>query len=316
MTNTPNYGVVVGRFQVPELHDGHIELFRVVTERHRRVIVFLGVHQAGNATRRNPLDFETRRRMIQAKFPEFSIHPLLDKRTDAEWSRYLDLAIRQLVPFGDVTLYGSRDSFVPHYHGSYIPIELGLRTKMDGTSIREMLTNTVMESYDFRAGVIYGVNNSRPRIYSTVDIAPIYYGPSASHPQPKMYILLGRKSGCPLLRFIGGFVEANSESLEDDATREVYEETGLEVADLRYVCSRKISDWRYPHEDQIKTILFVGRSMTLGGKAADDIAEIVWMPLEAVMYTSLVVEHQPLLGELKSYLERTEYAQQFALANR
>lgn len=28
--NKPSYGVIVGRFQCHELHDGHLELFRIV----------------------------------------------------------------------------------------------------------------------------------------------------------------------------------------------------------------------------------------------------------------------------------------------
>ncbi len=40
----PSYGVIVGRFQVNDLHDGHMELFRQVRSRHKTVVVFIGVH--------------------------------------------------------------------------------------------------------------------------------------------------------------------------------------------------------------------------------------------------------------------------------
>jgi len=75
----PSYGIIIGRFQVNDLHDGHMELFRQVRARHSGVIVFVGVHPAG-LTKDNPLDFPTRKAMIQAKFPEFTVLPLMDTR--------------------------------------------------------------------------------------------------------------------------------------------------------------------------------------------------------------------------------------------
>jgi len=67
-----NYGVIVGRFQVNNLHAGHLELLRQVADKHDRVIVFIGVART-MPTRRNALDFETRKKMIQAEYPDFII---------------------------------------------------------------------------------------------------------------------------------------------------------------------------------------------------------------------------------------------------
>jgi bifunctional NMN adenylyltransferase/nudix hydrolase len=114
-----NYGVIVGRFQVNSLHAGHLELFRQVSEKHDRVIVFIGVPRTV-PTKRNPLDFETRKKMIQADYPDFVILPLRDEKHDNYWSNRLDDSIASVTQFtGDVTLYGGRDSFVPHYYGTH-----------------------------------------------------------------------------------------------------------------------------------------------------------------------------------------------------
>lgn len=66
----PSYGVIVGRFQVNALHDGHTDLFDQVSSRHNRVIVFVGRDPAGISVE-HPLDFAVRERMIKATSPGF-----------------------------------------------------------------------------------------------------------------------------------------------------------------------------------------------------------------------------------------------------
>lgn len=34
---TPDVGVICGRFQVPSLHEGHLDLFQQVADRHKKV---------------------------------------------------------------------------------------------------------------------------------------------------------------------------------------------------------------------------------------------------------------------------------------
>ena len=286
----PSFGVIVGRFQVNDLHDGHMELFRAVRARHNRILVFVGVSPTGS-TKRNPLDFETRKRMIQAKFPEFTVLPLKDVMTDEMWSANLDAKIREVVDYGDVTLYGGRDSFVPHYSGSYSPVELALPPGgASGEEIRNSLTNNVMESADFRAGVIYAAMNARPRVVTTVDII-------IAHTDEKgvVELLLGRKEGEPGWRFIGGHAEPNTESFERDARNEVSEETGLELGTLRYVGSCIIPDWRWEKEEsKIKSLVYVGEATTLGARAASDIGEVRWFKLHDMAPQLLVPTHRPL----------------------
>lgn len=294
----PSYGVIVGRFQVPELHSGHLELFRAVRGYHNRIIVFLGV-SAGLPTHKNPLDFESRRLMIQAKFPEFTVLPLTDKRTDEEWSENLDSAILTVAPWGDVILYGSRDSFVPRYKGIYSPKELVLPIPpYSGTTIREEITNTVQDNRDFRAGVIYAVNNRRPAIYTTVDVAVM-----AENYLQVPHVLLASKAGFSGLRFIGGFAEPTMD-FESDAKREVWEETSLDIQNVTYIGSHRIADWRYEGSpDTIKTLFFRAFSMTMAGTARDDINYLTWLPIRDIREEEIVPEHRALLKMLLRSLD-------------
>lgn len=281
----PSYGVLVARCQVHKLHEGHLALFNEVRTRHNRVILFLGVKPIG-ATYNNPLDFETRKAMVQAEFPDFNVLPLPDLKTDEAWSAVLDNRIRELADYGDVTLYGSRDSFVPHYTGSFKPVELTLPyavRKANGTEIRAGLTNTVIQSADFRAGVIHAITNLRPQCKATVDIVITHEallpwtapGKDATH--LVTYFLLGQKPGENQWRFIGGFSEPTTPTYEFDVVREAQEETGLAIEDVEYIGSALIPDWRWAGEpDQIKTLVFTGKSMTMGGRADDDIAKLQW----------------------------------------
>jgi bifunctional NMN adenylyltransferase/nudix hydrolase len=61
-------GVIVGRFQVPELHDAHKDLIETVCDKHDKVIIFLGLSPL-MVTRENPLDFESRKQMILESSP-------------------------------------------------------------------------------------------------------------------------------------------------------------------------------------------------------------------------------------------------------
>jgi bifunctional NMN adenylyltransferase/nudix hydrolase len=294
-----NYGVIVGRFQVNELHPGHLELFRQVSLAHERVIVFVGVPRTV-PTKRNPMDFEVRKKMIQHDYPDFIVLPLRDERTDEFWSQQLDNAISSVTQFdNDVTLYGGRESFVPHYYGKHTVHHLDIPSPVNGTEIREKLSNHVMESKEFRAGVIYAAFNQFPRMLATVDIAILHNQGEGK----KTKLLLGRKPGETNWRFIGGFVNKGETFLEA-ARREVYEETNLDINSIQHYGTFPISDWRYANDPDagITSSLYIGWSTTQGGKAGDDIVEIKWF--ESDMLPPVVVaEHMDMYREIKRYLQ-------------
>jgi len=292
----PSYGVVVGKFQVNDLHDGHMELFRQVRARHSGVIVFVGVHPAG-LTKNHPLDFPTRKAMIQAKFPEFTVLPLMDTKEDESWSKALDAAIATVVTFGDVTLYGGRDSFVPHYSGRYTPIELELPVetqKISGTMIRDEFANKVIESPEFRAGMIYAAAHLWPVLLPCVDIAIF----NSDYTE----VLLGRRETEKQWRFIGGHAEKKHGSYETGARSEVLEEAGLDPNAMEYIGSAVIPDWRYNTPDRgVMTAFFATTMMSMSAKAGDDIDEVKWFKVDKLKPSDLVDTHQPLYGLFAAY---------------
>jgi bifunctional NMN adenylyltransferase/nudix hydrolase len=293
-------GVIVGRFQTDELHEGHINFIDEVFENHKKVIILLGVSRVQN-TRKNPLDFASRKAMIQAEFPSVMILPIQDQRYNEKWSHDVDAIIP--IPFGEkkTVIYGSRDSFIPYYSGKFPVIELEESVTYNGTNIREEVAKETLDSDDFRSGVIYSSFNHRPTTFPTVDIV--------AH-DSEGNILLGRKPNEKLFRFVGGFVDTSDSSFEVAALRELNEETGGNLVvdrNLTYITSQKVNDWRYKGEDSgIMTTLYLATRKFGFAKASDDIAEIKWVPANKFsnydgIRTGIVPEHRELM---KTFIDK------------
>lgn len=287
-------GVIVGRFQVPELHEAHRELVDSVKARHPRVIIVLGMSVV-QGTRNNPLDFASRKQMIQEAYPDIDVVYVKDCKSDEAWSRRLDEVVRDLVgPNLTAVLYGSRGSFISSYHGSFKTLELVANRFISGTEVRAQISKKAKPSYDWRAGAIWQAFNQFPKVWTTVDIAIMR--------NSFKEVLLGRKSSERGFRFIGGFSDPQSNCYEDDAIRETMEETELSVHGMKYIGSDRIDDWRYRGEvDCIKTMMFVCEvnDDRQEAKAADDIAEVRWFNLSDLKQEDLEPEHGPLLSMLK-----------------
>ena len=284
-------GVVVSRFQVKDLHEGQLMLIDDVLKNHRKVILFLGI-SITPADNSNPMDFATRKAMVQTIYPDLVILPLLDIRDDFKWSQSLDRMIG--LPFGEqpAVLYGSRDSFLPHYMGKHETIEFVPEIVASGTEQRKQVVHTVLPTSDFRAGVMYSVESQRAVTYPTVDVV--------AYREDKQ-ILLAKKPNEALYRFIGGFVDRTDLSYDFAAKREFAEETsGSEIDVLEYIASGKINDWRYAKsKNGIMTTLFAGKFIF--GKAApsDDIATLAWVdPFSLNVDTDIMEEHRDLYRTL------------------
>ena len=266
-------GVIVARFQVPWLHDVHKELIQHVLDEHEVVYVFLGLSQV-RVTKNNPLDYEARRQMIMAEFPE-DVHVgyVHDCKEDDVWSKSLDHQIGTFVgPSQTVTLYGGRDSFINHYKGKHPTKELVSDRFVSGTEIRKKISKKVKASPDFRAGVIHAAINQYPKVWATVDVAIV--------DELISKILLGKKPGENGYRFVGGFSDPTDDSFEDTAKREVQEETGLEVGKIEYLSSVRIDDWRYRSEnDKIITNFYITPVIFGSASAGDDLSEVKWFDL-------------------------------------
>ena len=288
-------GVTVARFQVEDLHEGQKEMLDTICKLHGKVIVFLGIPN-GDGGKHDPLDYATREVMIKTLYPNIIVLPQRDNRSDEVWSKNLDAAIK--LPFGDLPalLYGSRDSFIPHYKGQYKTIELASDIPFSGTQARKKVSTRILPTADFRAGVIHSVYAQRAVTYPTVDVVAY---------NDKNQILLAKKPNEDKFRFIGGFVDRTDTCWEQAARREFMEEAnGCEIGDLRYVASGAINDWRYVKSDNgIMTTLFIGKFMWGSVKPTDDIAALEWMYAEDLdVEKDIMPEHRELFTKLKTYL--------------
>ena len=281
-------GVIVARFQTPYLTPGHRELIETVRARHNKFVIVLGVARV-IPTKKNPLDFATRQRMLQDAYPGVEVLALPDTRSDQDWSRSLDQLIRSYHPHETVVLYGGRDSFAQCYSGRFPVVDLEAAVGESGTQARQQAFHTVRDTEDFRAGVCYAVANRYPIKNPTVDVAVTRANGSM--------VLLAHKAedGEGRWRFIGGHIDLG-ETGEAAARREVHEESGVSIDQLTYVTSRAVDDWRYAGTgDGIFTTLFMARYAFGGARAADDVQRVEWFEIEKIdPATQIVPEHQPL----------------------
>ena len=303
-----NIGVVVGRFQVDELHEGHVSLLDTVQEKSDEMIVVLGTGPLPT-TCRKPLPFETRKAMIEKDYPKAIVVEHLDHHDDSVWSSQLDslistvTAIHELI--GPVTLYHSRDSFKEYYTGDNKTEEI---TEADigvsGTIRRKHIAKNPLRTQDFAKGVIWANENRFPTVYGAVD-AMIFRDPKEIE---KPEILLITKTGRKGYMFPGGFTDPTSISDEQDAAREVWEECSIIVSEneLQYIGSKNVDDWRYNSEpDCIRSRMFLGYSVDneLEPIAGDDAETAQWVDWKTLKVEDMNACHQPLLKELKRKLE-------------
>lgn len=288
-------GVIIARFQSPYLHEGHKALIDAVTNSHTKTVIVLGVSPV-LGSRKNPLDFHTREKMIKKDYPEAVVLPLADQPLDARWSQTLDTLLASVFPGTGFKLYGSRDSFIPYYTGKYETVELPETSTHSSTLIREQISDRVLDSEAFRTGVIYAHANTYVKVYPTVDIAVFR--------NTKTELLLGKKEIDNKWRLLGGFSDPTDDSYEDAARRELTEECGpIETTGMQYEKSFRVDDWRYRREaDKIITSLFSTDYISGESKGSDDISEVNWFGLAAVKKMmaqhETAEEHEPQLKYL------------------
>jgi len=303
-------GIIVGRFQVPSLTEAHTKLIESVKERHEKVIIFLGVCGISPvpSTKRNPLDYEMRKQMIDDKFGGMNVivSYVKDMKYDIAWSKQLDDRIADLTsPKQSVVLYGGRDSFIKYYLGKHETEELEpeVYVKISGSEVRDSLKNKVGETDAFRAGVIWANENQYDHALCVIDAAVFN--------EDYTKILLGKRDWEKEYRFFGGFVDVTRDkSLEMATRREVKEEAGIEITDPIYVCSKQISDWRYKNEkDKVYTTFFAAKYLYGSITPGDDIDECKWVDITKthgsyILSENLVAEHTLLFEELLKKMDK------------
>jgi bifunctional NMN adenylyltransferase/nudix hydrolase len=292
-------GVIVARFQSPELHEGHQDIINLVRNTHPRVIIFLGLSPL-RCTKNNPYDFSIRKAMIEEKYKDVEILYIDDVGDNSIWSANLDrLVAKNVGPGQKATLYGSRDSFIKAYSGRYPTVELVPNRVISASEIRKKIAVKPLTSSDFRKGIVYAVENQFPTIHPTVDCAIVDF--------EKKRILLGKKSGQIGFRFPGGFLDPlKDKTAEEAAIRESKEETKLSLTVDKYLGSLLVNDWRYRHEqNKIMTFfyLLLYDDATSGrAEAGDDLELVMWKEFGTVDLNDIVSAHHPLMCRLDSDL--------------
>jgi len=128
--------IIIGRFQVPYLHLGHIYLISHAIQNYDRVIVLLGSCMVPDD--KNPFSVNHRMGIIIKVFPQVGIEPLYDvPGNDKAWSEKVDIIIRN---YDNPVLLHSRDSFVSHYTGRFGTREIPEIPGYSGTQLRKETT--------------------------------------------------------------------------------------------------------------------------------------------------------------------------------
>lgn len=325
-------GIIVGRFQFNQLPSGVIEnILKVMRDNTHTAFILCNSNIKCTAT--NPLDFRARQKMIceslemhyhRSQKPGLrfldqssdwlmsSIDPerirqlqflyINDSHSDEIWSKTLRVLVRptltNCLDAHDpliINLYGSQENFVNHYHNTnfnVIPLDSNVYLSPAEIKKQVLSANPTLE---YRSGMIASSLQRFPVSYQCVDIAVIN--------RQTNKILLVRKPEEKNFRFIGGFADPNSMSLEDDAVREVREETGVEITNVKYLASTRMDDWRYRNEvDKIKTALFVADYVSGTPKGADDVAEAAWFDLNEFVFSDFPIQdtHQILRNLFKN----------------
>lgn len=285
-----NTGVVLGRFQIDVLHKGHLYLLEQANKLNDKLVIVVGCSVVP-FTNRDPLTFSMRKAYLHELYPNADIIPIMDVHDNDAWCASLDILLDR---YENVTLYGSRDSFIKTYVGVNKTHYIDEVPDTSATNRRKDIKNDFINHSHFRAGVIHVAENVFPTAYATTDVAVLRLNENGTTD-----VLLGRKENEELFRFIGGFVDPEDKSMEDAAWRELHEEVkGIMTHELRYVCSCKIPDSRYNGTKHgIITTFF--KTWILGGRTepADDIFELKWFKLEEGR-KSIIPQHDELYGKL------------------
>lgn len=303
-------GVVVGRFQIDDLHEGHRNLLDIADSQNDKLLIVLGnAHLSGN--RLNSLNYPVRVKMLQAYKPNATITFIRNEKEDRSWSRTLDGIINSLYPTDTPTLYGGRDSFITSYrpYGKYATVEVPMAYTCSATERRRELGKEIPTTREGRAGIIYATYDRPDTVRNTVDVAVLS---GINNPKKETSIWLGKKPKSDEWVITGGFFDKRDASFEVAARREVAEELpGLEIGKLNHIGSCQIPDWRYKgvEDEFIVTTFYWCEHLWGTTRGGDDIETAQMFPIQDLFDRKIKIIkcHDQLIEMLKNYLEENGY---------
>lgn len=298
-------GVLVARMQYAELHRGYHDMIDTILKENNYLLIILG-DTGYPCTVNNPLSVEERKKIIattlimEKNFFNFHITSIKDQKDDHHWSELLDKIIDEKTNKNEVvTLYGSRDSFIPRYHGKKTTKKIEAKYNTNSTKLRKHLLNyhTPKSYLDYLKGKLQALSEQFPVAYTTVDNFVIDFR--------KKQILLGKKKGYKKHVFPGGFLDPKDKNYKEAAIRELHEECGknliFNTANVNRLGEFKIHDWRYQStQNRIFTNAFLFSYEGGEVKAGDDLESVAWFPLKDDMSDVLENNHNILYNHFKS----------------
>lgn len=298
MTVRPKLGVIVARFQVPDLHPGHLHLVRSAQEQCDELMIVLGDH-GGLRTDRDPLTFQERRLMVEERFPDMNIeierlrdHPFSHNR----WSNWLDELVGS--KYGEsrqVTMIGSRESFLDAYKesGKYAVQYIEPVSDVSGTDLRKSIMHSA--NMTAREAIIHH-EQTRPAVaYSAADIAIV-------NDLSQRVVGISKRWFDGLYSLPGGFVDAEKDENDEDAARRERSEELPDIVtsdDYTQLGKRiRIDDPRYrKSKDKIYSSLFVTKHRDGALTPGDDAKGARWFERDE-LESMFVPWHQPLVKRL------------------
>lgn len=279
-------GVAIGRFQVDDLHEGHRYLLDTIQSYHQNLCVVIG-STGGLPTEVDPLPYPAVAALIKETYPSVTVLQQFDHPLSSDsWSRALDQKLRVEFPGKEIILYGSRDSFIPHYSGELRTVEIPERGVASGTKRRAQIE--FPHTLEGRQALIHAARTRYPINYRTVDLAII----DAHHDR---VLMIGKRVHDGLVSFVGGYNDRKGETDRAAALREKDEEVpGVEIGPLTLLDTLPINDPRYRRSgDGVVTTLF--SAPYKGGKpeAGDDADYVLWVKRTDLL-ASVVPWHEGL----------------------
>ena len=285
-------GVIVGRFQTAEITPGHEFLFSEVYKRHKNIVTFIGCKPPHfQPDEKNPLDFFSRKSMIQASKPDVSILSITDNRYDEEWSFELDKRIDEIRGSFDVILYGSRDSFISHYKGKFETCELESTIIYSATSVREEIIQKELEDKKFRCGYIYGL--SEKLVCGLHNSFGLLY---EKDEKGKLKILIGKRRGEKEYSLFGGIYNpAVDKSYSETMKRTMKEQLGnnVEISSVKFLFDYQLDHWAYKSSpDKIHGNFFLCENSWGFVRPNQDFELVEWVSLEDFDKKEMVSEFE------------------------